>query len=60
MDMNSFKESMGKVLKGCGCLSIGSFVLLLIVGIFADDEQSATHVAQILKYSMILAKINKM
>ena len=39
MDMNSFKETMGKVLKGCGCLSIGSFVLLLIVGIFADDEE---------------------
>jgi type VII secretion ATPase EccA len=39
MDMNSFKETMGKVLKGCGCLSIGSFVLLLIVGIFVDDEE---------------------
>jgi type VII secretion ATPase EccA len=37
--MNSFKETMGKVLKGCGCLSIGSFVLLLIVGIFVDDEE---------------------
>ena len=39
MDMNSFKETMGKVLKGCGCLSIGFFVLLLIIGIFADDEE---------------------
>ena len=37
--MNIFKETMGKVLKGCGCLSIGSFVLLLIVGIFVDDEE---------------------
>ena len=37
--MNSFKETMGKVLKGCGCLSIGFFVLLLIIGIFADDEE---------------------
>lgn len=39
MDMNNFKETMGKVLKGCGCLSIGSFVLLLIIGIFVDDEE---------------------
>ena len=39
MDMNSFKETMGKVLKGCGCLSIGFFVLLLIIGIFVDDEE---------------------
>ncbi|MBQ6308454.1 MAG: AAA family ATPase [Prevotella sp.] len=37
--MNNFKETMGKVLKGCGCLSIGSFVLLLIIGIFVDDEE---------------------
>ena len=30
---------MSKFLKGCGCLSIGFFVLLIIVGIFADDEE---------------------
>jgi len=40
MDMNSFKETMGKFLKGCGCLSIGTFVLLLIIGIFVDDEET--------------------
>ena len=40
MDMDNFKETMGKVLKGCGCLSIGFFVLLIIVGIFADDEEA--------------------
>ncbi|MBP5799125.1 MAG: AAA family ATPase [Prevotella sp.] len=28
----------GKFLKGCGCLSLGFFVLLIIVGIFADDD----------------------
>ena len=38
--MNGLKETMGKVLKGCGCLSIGTFVLLLIVGIFVDDEET--------------------
>jgi SpoVK/Ycf46/Vps4 family AAA+-type ATPase len=30
---------MGKVFKGCGCLSIGFFVLVIIVGIFADDDE---------------------
>ena len=46
MDMNSFKETMGKVLKGCGCLSIGSFVLLLIIGIFVDDEEEKNAVEE--------------
>ena len=31
---------MGKFLKGCGCLSIGFFVLLIIIGIFADDDDN--------------------
>ena len=44
--MNSFKETMGKVLKGCGCLSIGSFVLLLIIGIFVDDEEEKNAVEE--------------
>ena len=30
---------MGKVFKGCGCLSIGFFVLLVLVAIFSDDEE---------------------
>ena len=39
MDINDFKEMMGKTLKGCGCLSIGFVVLLVVVGIFVDDEE---------------------
>ena len=30
---------MGKFLKGCGCLSIGTLVLLIVIGIFVDDEE---------------------
>ena len=40
-----YKELLSKGLKGCGCLSIGFFVLLVIVGIFVDDEE-ATDTAQ--------------
>lgn len=40
MDMNNFKQTAGKFLKGCGCLSIGFFVLLVLVAIFADDEET--------------------
>ena len=39
MDMNDFKQMGGKFLKGCGCLSLGFFVLMIIVGIFADDDE---------------------
>ena len=39
MDMNDFKQMTGKFLKGCGCLSLGFFVLMIIVGIFADDDE---------------------
>ena len=39
MDKSNFKEYIGKFLKGCGCLTIGSIVLLIIVGIFVDDEE---------------------
>jgi len=39
MDMSDFKQMAGKFLKGCGCLSLGFFVLLIIVGIFADDDE---------------------
>ena len=38
--MADFKEVIGKVFKGCGCLSIGFCVLLVIVALFADDEES--------------------
>ena len=38
--MADFKEIIGKVFKGCGCMSIGFCVLLVIVGLFADDEES--------------------
>ena len=37
--MSDIKEMGGKLLKGCGCLSIGFFVLLVIVAIFSDDEE---------------------
>ena len=39
MDVNNVKQMTGKFLKGCGCLSLGFFVLLIIIGIFADDEE---------------------
>jgi len=39
MDTSNFKEYMGKFLKGCGCLTIGFVVLMIIVGIFVDDEE---------------------
>ena len=39
MDMSDFKQVVGKVFKGCGCLSIGFVVLLILVGIFVDDEE---------------------
>ena len=40
MDMSDFKVMMGKVFKGCGCLSIGFVVLCILVAIFADDEEN--------------------
>ena len=40
MEVNDIKTWIGKVFKGCGCLSIGFVVLLVIVGIFADDEEN--------------------
>ena len=38
--MSDFKEIVGKTFKGCGCLSIGFFVLLVIVAIFSDDDEN--------------------
>ena len=38
--MSDFKQVMGKVFKGCGCLSIGFVVLCILVAIFADDEEN--------------------
>ena len=37
--MSNIGEMMGKVFKGCGCLSIGFFILLVLVAIFSDDEE---------------------
>ncbi len=34
-----YKELSGKFFKGCGCLSVGTFLLLLIIGIFVDDKE---------------------
>ena len=39
MDTNDVKQGAGKLLKGCGCLSIGFVILMVIVGIFVDDEE---------------------
>jgi type VII secretion ATPase EccA len=38
--MADFKEVIGKVFKGCGCLSIGFVVLCILVAIFVDDEEN--------------------
>lgn len=35
-----YKEATSKGLKGCGCISIASFLILLIIGIFVDDEET--------------------
>ena len=55
MSMNDFdfKSAGNRFLKGCGCLSISSFLLLIIIGIFVDDEvttdDNATKTEQIAK-----------
>ena len=40
MDVDNIKEMAGKFFKGCGCLTVGSFLILLIIGIFVDDEET--------------------
>jgi SpoVK/Ycf46/Vps4 family AAA+-type ATPase len=37
--MSDIKQMGGNLLKGCGCLSIGFFVLVILVGIFSDDDE---------------------
>ena len=37
-----FKEFTSKFLKGCGCLSVGMFLLVIIIGIFADPSEEET------------------
>ena len=39
MDVDNMKEMAGKIFKGCGCLTVGFFILVMIVGIFADDDE---------------------
>jgi type VII secretion ATPase EccA len=39
MDVNDVKLMTGRFLKGCGCLSVGFFALLVIVAIFMDDDE---------------------
>ena len=39
MDASEIKGYMGKFLKGCGCLSIGFFVMLILIGIFTDNDE---------------------
>ena len=31
MDLDNMKEMMGKFFKGCGCLTVGFFILMLIL-----------------------------
>ena len=40
MDVDNIKEMAGKFFKGCGCLTVGTFLILLIIGIFVDDEET--------------------
>ena len=40
MDSSNIKETVGKVFKGCGCLSIGFVILCVLVAIFADDDDN--------------------
>ena len=39
MDASEIKGYLGKFLKGCGCLSIGGLALLIVIGIFVDDDE---------------------
>ena len=41
MDLDNLKEIAGKFFKGCGCLTVGTFIILIIIGIFVDDEESS-------------------
>jgi type VII secretion ATPase EccA len=40
MDASEIKGYLGKFLKGCGCLSIGGLALLIVIGIFVDDDET--------------------
>ena len=40
MDLSDLKQMLNKVFKGCGCMSIAFCGLLLVVGLFADDDES--------------------
>ena len=40
MDLSDLKQTLNKVLKGCGCMSIAFFGLLVLVAIFSDDDES--------------------
>ena len=37
--MDDIKRVLGKIFKGCGCLSIGFFILIVVVAIFSDDDE---------------------
>ena len=40
MEMDNIKEMAGKFFKGCGCLTVGCVLLVIIVGVFVDDEET--------------------
>ena len=39
MDTTNFKDYFSKFLKGCGCLTLGFCGLMVLVGIFVDDDE---------------------
>ena len=41
MDANDIKEWASKFFKGCGCLTVCFVGLMLVVGLFVDDEEEA-------------------
>ena len=41
MDLDKLKDIAGKFFKGCGCLTVFSFALIIIIGVFVDDEESS-------------------
>lgn len=38
--MGDIKQVLGKIFKGCGCLSIGFFLLVVAVAIFSDEDEN--------------------
>ena len=60
MDTNELKDWAGKFFKGCGCLTVGFFVLCAIMAIFVDkddepeDAKSATQAEAVAKTDSVV------